>query len=208
MKNKLSIPIALLALITWIAQVPLLAQATDPAVQTEQKESLQKRSQTSPEAAPGNQNQVNERDRPHRGGKQSFRGRSFQQDGINHRGFRNFRYNHPGNTYGGFRNRGYGQQFRSYQFRHRGFGYDQFRSGRFNQHRPGMRPQHGRNTPFNARQKTELKTLKDQIWKDGVMDLKEKDAIRDKMKSFRSTSPNKPHKKDRDTFQRKPNQKK
>ncbi len=93
------------------------------------------------------------------------------------RGRQNFRTRHFQNPAArGFRNNGH---------RGHGFARQQFRNQLQHKRAYGRGFQQGQRT---ERFRQENKILKEQIWKDGIMDLKERELLRENMKSFRHGS--------------------
>lgn len=190
MKYKLLNPLVFVALVICVLEVPITAQSTDPSVKSKQNDQLEQRSQIAiEEAAPKNKEQADAHTKPHPGGKQSFRGKSFRNEEFRRYGYRQFRYNHQGFGPGRFGQPFNGRGFRSPLNNPRMFRNDPFNRNMYKDRRPLQYNRGARPHVFKSREKAELKTLKDQIWKDGVMDLKERDSLRKKMEAFRSNQP-------------------
>ncbi|MDZ4707168.1 MAG: hypothetical protein SH818_02100 [Saprospiraceae bacterium] len=193
MKNKLLIPIAFVIL---GLQVPLLAQSPEPATEPAKKDQLEQRLQNSTEKpAPAIREKANRQARSHAGGKQNFRDHTFQRRNFGQPGYRFHRFNGRGYNPGRFGNNFQRHSFRSHQFRSNSFRQEQFRSRGFNQrgyNNQGLQTRRFRSAPgqLNKNQQMEIKSLKEQIWKDGSMDLKERELLRNKTKGFhRSNHP-------------------
>lgn len=179
MKNKFLNSISLVAILSFGFSATMLAQSAedagkmkkkDPAYQPTDK--LEQRNQNNgaqsgDQATPG---QDGYREKPHRGGKQNF-----QPDGFGRPGWKQHRF-HQGFHRNNFYGQGGGRQgWRQHHFE--GRNHLDFAYGRRSGFRDGVQFE---------RFRSEMKGLKEQIWKDGVMDLKERDMLHDKMKSFRN----------------------
>ncbi|MBP6795966.1 MAG: hypothetical protein KA143_12965 [Saprospiraceae bacterium] len=122
--------------------------------------------------------------RRHFGGKQSFRrGNGF--DGRQHLG---------GRGSGDYRmNRFYGPQHRRHPYGPRYYGPRNFnlRGGQFQRHPFNGRLRDWDRRSMENRQQihSELKQLKEKIWKDGVMDMKERDLLRERKKEWLNPHP-------------------
>jgi len=177
-----------------VFQIPLVAQSPDPATEPAKKDQLEQRLQNSTEKpAPAMREKANRQMKPHAGGKQNFRGHNFERRDFRQPGFRFHRFNGQGFGPQGFGNNFQRHGFRSQSFRQHGFRQEQFRGRGFNQHRfNNLSPQtrRFRSAPgqLNKNQRMDIKSLKEQIWKDGSMDLKERDQLRNKTNEFRRSN--------------------
>ncbi|MEP7324297.1 MAG: hypothetical protein ABI761_20365 [Saprospiraceae bacterium] len=205
MKNKLLNLTMLMVFGLLVFQVPVQAQTEAPAVKSEKKVDksrqsgkLEERNQSNAEQE--GQDKMYDQRRMHRGGKQNFQRREFQGGRFDHPGFRHFQYNNRGNRhnfYGpsfrsrDFRNYGYGGEgfrYRGYDNRgFRGYGRPELRGNDFRAR--GFNRNQDRAGQFNRKQDPAMKSLRENIWKDGIMDIKERDMLRNKMKEFRSQNP-------------------
>lgn len=179
MKNKFLNSISLVAILSFGYSATILAQSTEDATNAKKKDpafqpsdKLEQRNQyngaqSSDPTTPG---QDGYREKPHRGGKQNF-----QPGGYGRPGWKQHRFHqrfHSNNFYG----QGGGRR-RWGQHRFDGRNHRDFIYGRRSGFRDGV---------HFERFRSEMKGLKEQIWKDGIMDLKERDMLHYKMKSFRN----------------------
>lgn len=191
MKNKLLNSIAFVIL---LFQVPLLAQNPEPTTEPGKKDQLEQRQQQSTEKqAPATREKANRQARPHAGGKQSFRGNTFQRRDFRQPGYRFHRFDGRSYGQGRFGNNFQRNGFRSHSFRQQRFHMEQFRQREFNQQGyRNLNPQTRRFRPapgqLNKNQQSEIKSLKEQIWKDGSMDLKERETLRNKTREFQRSN--------------------
>ena len=122
--------------------------------------------------------------RRHFGGKQSFNRRGGF-DGRPHFGRRG------GEVYR--MNRYYGSQLRRHPYGSPYYGPRNFnwRGGQFRNHPFSSRLHRWDNRSMENRQKiqSELRQLKEKIWKDGVMDIKERDLLKERKKEWLNSSP-------------------
>ncbi|MBK7608098.1 MAG: hypothetical protein IPI18_13170 [Saprospiraceae bacterium] len=215
MKNKFLNSMALMTLFTLAQYAPMMAQSNDQAGKTAKKDKLEQRSQNKSDQSNDHTGadrfgRRGDSTRPHFGGKQSFQGRSFH--GGDFKGPQNFRDSYmyrQGFKAGRFSQGYHGQRFennfqgkgrRGNQWNRPGTGGNQF-EGRGFQHQGAQ----GRGM---RQPNPELKALKEQIWKDGVMDLKEKEMLQNKMKSFLSQRPDAMPHKQNEKLQKSPEEKK
>ncbi len=181
MKNKIMYTCNLVMVYLFTLAIPVIAQPSmskKDSSHTRRYTKLEQRNQRNERIHPGLQVPDNKMEDDHFGGKQNFR---IEHGAPNDYGFSRFR--HPGH------HQRYGNRPFSYRggyFGHRNRYRELRRAQNWRMHRDGIRRaysdgfKHGQR---NEKTNQELKTLRTQIWKDGVMDLKERDLIREKMKS-------------------------
>ena len=185
MKNKIFTSAATIALYCMMMNTESMAQADVQSSKSTKKDKLEQRnSQRNSNPSNDKENlqnqnldQTYDQKYPHRGGFQNYGGRPLN---YRHHGYR-----------GELNNRRFALGYRSNRFNHFhpriNLGFD--RPGNNRILGRGQRNQANKFKQKRNEFKNEMKTLKDQIWKDGSMDLNERELLRKKANEFHTAHP-------------------